>query len=279
VLRFMEERFGVAEPNISPWRRAVCGDLTSAFDFAVPDPSHPAAPLPGTQQFAERVARSKAGTAIAIPAVQTAAQQMPGQRGHRALPYRFAVQGTMTGDGKLRIAMDNSGTVGAALSVHDMLHGQDPWHFTIGANHSHAHDDWQGAAVSGRFDLMLYGPNGFLRRFAGGDGDMLDVLLHERADLAAAELVFTNRGSQPVFCTVALDPAYRGHGERARRIALAPGATSRGLWRLERSDYWYDLTVEQAASPGFVRRFAGKVESGKPGRTDPAIGAMRFAPS
>ena len=34
VLRFIEQRFGVAEPNISPWRRAVCGDLTSLFDFS-----------------------------------------------------------------------------------------------------------------------------------------------------------------------------------------------------------------------------------------------------
>ncbi|OSC54938.1 hypothetical protein B5180_40510, partial [Streptomyces sp. BF-3] len=38
VLRFMEQRFGVREPNISPWRRAVCGDLTSAFDFARTEP-------------------------------------------------------------------------------------------------------------------------------------------------------------------------------------------------------------------------------------------------
>ena len=29
VLRFLEKRFGVGEPNISPWRRAICGDLTS----------------------------------------------------------------------------------------------------------------------------------------------------------------------------------------------------------------------------------------------------------
>src|SRR5262249_27464773 len=33
IIRFMERRFGVKEPNITPWRRAVCGDLTSAFDF------------------------------------------------------------------------------------------------------------------------------------------------------------------------------------------------------------------------------------------------------
>ena len=33
LIRFIEARFGVGEPNITPWRRAVCGDLTSAFDF------------------------------------------------------------------------------------------------------------------------------------------------------------------------------------------------------------------------------------------------------
>ncbi|TSB17484.1 phosphocholine-specific phospholipase C, partial [Streptomyces benahoarensis] len=37
VIRFMERRFGVEEPNISPWRRAICGDLTSAFDFTLQD--------------------------------------------------------------------------------------------------------------------------------------------------------------------------------------------------------------------------------------------------
>ena len=34
IIQFIESRFGVHEPNITPWRRAVCGDLTSAFDFS-----------------------------------------------------------------------------------------------------------------------------------------------------------------------------------------------------------------------------------------------------
>lgn len=34
---FLEKRFGVKEPNISPYRRAVCGDLTSAFNFKTPN--------------------------------------------------------------------------------------------------------------------------------------------------------------------------------------------------------------------------------------------------
>ncbi len=36
VLRFLEARFGVYEPNISKWRRSICGDLTSAFDSPPP---------------------------------------------------------------------------------------------------------------------------------------------------------------------------------------------------------------------------------------------------
>jgi phospholipase C len=33
LIRFIEARFGVFEPNISAWRRQTCGDLTSAFRF------------------------------------------------------------------------------------------------------------------------------------------------------------------------------------------------------------------------------------------------------
>src|SRR5262249_17304810 len=44
VIRFIERRFGVQEPHISDWRRAVCGDLTSAFDFAQQNSSVPSLP-------------------------------------------------------------------------------------------------------------------------------------------------------------------------------------------------------------------------------------------
>ena len=33
LIRLIEARFGVREPNISAWRRSTCGDLTSAFRF------------------------------------------------------------------------------------------------------------------------------------------------------------------------------------------------------------------------------------------------------
>ncbi|WP_283811532.1 alkaline phosphatase family protein, partial [Kitasatospora aureofaciens] len=46
VLRFLEARFGIEEPNISAWRRAVCGDLTSALDFSGADPQRVSIPVP-----------------------------------------------------------------------------------------------------------------------------------------------------------------------------------------------------------------------------------------
>ena len=60
VLRFIEQRFGVAEPNISPWRRAVCGDLTSLFDFSASEPAVPGTTLPATAARAARAPRCPA---------------------------------------------------------------------------------------------------------------------------------------------------------------------------------------------------------------------------
>ena len=34
LIRFLEQRFGIMEPNISAWRRQTVGDLTSAFQFS-----------------------------------------------------------------------------------------------------------------------------------------------------------------------------------------------------------------------------------------------------
>ena len=46
VLRFLETRFGVEVPNLSAWRRATVGDMTSALNLAAVDSSVPALPAP-----------------------------------------------------------------------------------------------------------------------------------------------------------------------------------------------------------------------------------------
>ena len=52
TVQFIEKRFGVFERNISPWRRAVCGDLTSVFNFKNPNDRHDhPVRLPSTDGF------------------------------------------------------------------------------------------------------------------------------------------------------------------------------------------------------------------------------------
>jgi len=46
TLRFLETRFGAEVPNLSAWRRATTGDLTSAFNFAAVNTSVPSLPQP-----------------------------------------------------------------------------------------------------------------------------------------------------------------------------------------------------------------------------------------
>ena len=43
LIRLIEARFGVFEPNISAWRRRACGDLTSVFRFSSAPARYPRA--------------------------------------------------------------------------------------------------------------------------------------------------------------------------------------------------------------------------------------------
>jgi len=44
LLRFLEERFDVKVPNLTPWRRSVVGDLTSTLGFSKPNDAKPTLP-------------------------------------------------------------------------------------------------------------------------------------------------------------------------------------------------------------------------------------------
>jgi phospholipase C len=78
VLRFLETRFGAEVPNLSAWRRATVGDLTSAFNFKNPDQSIPS--LPSTLQAdaaaIQQCANNLAGT---TPFIVPATQSLPTQ--------------------------------------------------------------------------------------------------------------------------------------------------------------------------------------------------------
>jgi phospholipase C len=269
VVRFVEKRFGVHEPNVSDWRRSVTGDLTSAFDFSRPGTA-PAPDFASARDFQKRIDLSAAGEAIAIPAQQRPATPLGGTRPARPLPYAFTVDGGVTPEGRFRLAMANGGQGGVVLTVHDASDRLAPWHYTIGAGHAHASEQWHEAGLTDHYDLIVRGPNGFLHHYAGTLAGGPEARFEAVGDGVRVHLA--NTGKAPVRFAVAMDAAYAGR-RPAEYLTVEPGKTAASLWPLAKSDGWHDLTVTAVGDDRFLRRFAGSIGNR---RTDPAIGTMRL---
>src|SRR5213078_259823 len=120
VIRFVERRFGVAEPNLSAWRRAVCGDLTSAFDFADPDSRRFLDELPDTTALAAAARALPDTTTPATPALPVLPEQEESPRPSRALPYVLHVTATVRPQSaEIELGFANAGTAGAVFHVYD----------------------------------------------------------------------------------------------------------------------------------------------------------------
>jgi phospholipase C len=266
ILRLLERRFGVLEPNISAWRRAVCGDLTSCFDFASGDAARPRLPALGMPQADAVRASQRAAPAIDVPAegAQAAPRQEAGTRPSRALPYRLEVRAE-PGAGGIALVFGNAGSAGAVFHVYDRLRlGRIPRRYTVEAGRELA-DTWTpppapGAVPAGAYDLWILGPNGFHRGLRGAGMPDIGVSAARDGDRLVLEL--RNGGAMPREATLRMlacaDPA-------PRTLRLAPGA----IERIVLPGPWYDAAIECGA---VAWRFAGRVETGYDGTSDPAVG-------
>ncbi|MFD7401564.1 phosphocholine-specific phospholipase C [Streptomyces sp. NPDC059866] len=263
ILQFMERRFGVKETNISPWRRTVCGDLTSAFDFSRKD-SRPAA-LPETDEYEPQDRERHPDYKPTPPADPDMPKQERGLRPSRPLKYAPYVDGSVdAAAGKFTLTFASGAKAGAAFHVTSGNRTDGPWQYTTEAG-KNISDTWNSAYSKGSYDLTVHGPNGFVRFFKGANKVAgPEVTARHRGD--DIELTFTNKGSGTVQLKVA--DGYRG---RTRTVRVRAGATVRQTVDLAASRRWYDLTVTSDADPAFVRGFAGHVENGRPGVSDPAI--------
>jgi phospholipase C len=252
-------------PNISAWRRSVCGDLTSAFDFEHPVYGLPRLPDPGPPIGAPPVPYQGEPASNAMP------EQEAGPKRARPLPYRPSANlDGFTGGGEARLSFSNAGPhVGRAshFAVYDNRTASAPGQYTVEA----------GAAVgatmavgTGGYDLTVVGPNRFLRHFTGdsvGAGAQVTasyeghgygggpVLVLRLVNDGTDELTFTVR---PNHYARAVERSYRvpAHGHAAYQAD--PIVTSRG---------WYDLSVTVAGDPSWSRRYAGHLENGQPSVT------------
>lgn len=264
VLRFLEVVTGVREPNISAWRRAVCGDLTSCFDFGS---HHPAVPtLPAIAPLLDQADRERALPAVSAPSgPQTMAKAEP--RTRRARPPVYRLTGNVAVDrvsGKVTVALANPGRRSAALHAYQYtrwpLHSEALFVPTAGT-----HDYRVDTTLSdGRYDLAVHGPDGFLREFAGTvvPGPRTDVglpevsveLLRGRTDMVRLRL--RNAGVPEVRFTLVA-----GSGSAPQRTVYVRGGHSTDLhWPA--AQHRYDVLITANTREGFRYRFAGAISAG-----------------
>ncbi len=266
VIRFLEKRFGVMEPNISPWRRAVCGDLTSCLDFTAPNAA--IARLPGTAETAIRAGALPATTTPPTPGLPAAPSQASGLR--RSRPLGYALNVDLVSESAPQLKFRNTGDLGAVFHVYDCLRlNQPPRRYTVTP-----HRDLEENLPQGPYDLFVLGPNGFHRRFSGG-AEQGALSLRFRALGQKFSLAITN--SAAAACNIVVTPnAYAGKLAPWSATIPAKGSANH-IWEISATNGWYDLSMTSPAILGYLRRLAGRIDYGQPTTSDPEMGAAVMA--
>ncbi|MEU3686850.1 phosphocholine-specific phospholipase C [Streptomyces narbonensis] len=252
VIRFLEKLTGIAEPNITPWRRAVTGDLTSAFDFKrgrrQPPVEQPGPIPPFTGRWRPQP-----------PAVQRMPVQEPGARPARPLPYQPDASATVA-PGAVTVALRNTGRASAHFALYPYA-GEFavPQHRDVRGT-----GEWTVPVTGDHYRFTITGPNGFRREFEGpaaGGAELATRLDHHDRDL---HLTVRNTGTAPLAFTVRplgyVDE--RDLADWTRTVRVKPGKTRTVVHSAADAHGWYD--VEVTAPGGFRRRLMGHIENGRP---------------
>jgi phospholipase C len=295
---FIEKKYGktVQEENISDWRRAVAGDLTSAFRRY--NPGEPNLDFLNRDKFAIGIEQARYKeipsnysklTAPEIDDINRDPQrssftshQEPGTRPSCALPYELYAEASLTPDGaalELRLTAgkeargDNA--AGAPFNVY-LRNLKDP---SSGGFQSATYAVKAGDTLQPRIPLSVFGgagysievhaPNGFYRSFTGASGSAplkIETEYEKKGTRLTGNILVHvhNTSSREVPLTVA-ELSYRTHTERK---TIGPDRTWSRLLHLKGSHGWYDFTV---TADGAEAHFAGRVETGRPTISDPLI--------
>lgn len=275
-LQFLEKFFShklkkkVHTDNISSWRRAVCGDLTSIFRPYNGEIIDTPASL-DKERFIETIHNAKFKAApsnfkpVAAP-VQHAAEHLPQQeKGVRpacAIPYEMQAQILPGKDGRtlhLELEAGNKLFKEKSAGVPFNVYGANMENrsYAVSAGDKLT-DEWTGE------ELAIYGPNGFYRAFKGKTGRFppVDVRCGYTPG-GDVTLRFKNHGNKPLNVTVK-----QSHQWQPEKKKVTGSHTATYSTRMLRG--WYDITV-QLPDYGAELQFAGHVETGKESISDPMM--------
>ena len=260
VLRFLETWTGVKEPNISTWRRAVCGDLTGCFDFGNKNTTIPVLPdTAGLQAQANATQSKLPKPTTPASGTQTVPVQDTGSVPARPLPYQANANVAIGSaahrhhDQRGHARPCRSPSTRTTCSAPTRPRSTSPPAAT--ASTSVALD-----VITSAYNVYLYGPNGFLRH-AAGTPNHLDATLTITSGPALRLDVANTSAQIRVVLISELDGTTHTvtlTANSSQSVAFQPFTSDNG---------WYDLSVTVDGYPSYLRRFAGHLENGKPSVT------------
>ncbi len=304
VEKFLSTKYNkkIEEPNISQWRRTVCGDLTAVFKPYNGEKINPL-PFPAKDSFIESVHKAKfkkdpTGYRVLSDAEINAANkradagnvvplQEKGIRPASAIPYQLYAEGSLSQDKKtIAVKFTAATEIFGAKSAGSPFYvyantGDDLKVRTYAAAAGDTiTDSWILNDFSNKnYHLSLYGPNGFFRELKGNAEDPAVDITVEYTRLATGknkltgniEIAASNVSGQSQVVEIT-DNAYKT-GKHVLTVA-ANKRPSTLMLNLSKSFGWYDFTVRIKGNTTFEKRYAGHVETGKASFTDPLMGGV-----
>lgn len=292
---FLNKKFrkNIKETNITDWRRTVCGDLTSVFRQYNGE-KIPGLPFIEKNPFIETIHKAKfknvpsnykaltndemATLNFAPDKSPYMPQQEKGIRDACAVPYELYADGNYNANKnsfEISLGTDNKifreKAAGSAFIVYTRNFQQ--YDFTEKNYAVTAGDELKDELPVADFEnnqyyLEVFGPNGFSRIFKGSaDDPQLQIMVKQLAD-GNAEIKFVNTSSHDYVAKIA-DNAY---GNSIITKGIGSNKTEVVKTDLHKSFNWYNFTITIDGNTTFEKRYTGRVENGKPTKSDPAMG-------
>jgi phospholipase C len=211
-------------------------------------------------------------------------RQEPGTRPSAPLPYELAADGKLTADGRRfmirfearnkRFGKKSAGAPFIANSRHGAGDVRIRNYAVVAGDR--LDDVWNlDEFAQGTYDITVHGPNGYFRQFRGDGKPTFEVSIGEVCSTAGEhgagahiEVHFSNGDDRNHVVTLT-DNSY-GAPTLARQIRA--GQQDKLVIDTTASEGWYDISVGVEGFPRFNQSYAGRIESGEWGSSDPAIG-------
>ncbi|MEP7372422.1 MAG: phospholipase C, phosphocholine-specific [Chitinophagaceae bacterium] len=306
VEKFLNNKTGkqIKETNISAWRRAVCGDLSSVFKPYNGEKINKLSVV-AKDSFYESIHKAQfkkdpSGFKILTEeeikklnkkpsSLSLMPRQEKGTRSSCALPYQLYADGKLSDDkksievyfaAKNEIFGDHS--AGSPFNVYAESGGDLIIRNYALVAGSQLKDQWQlGEFQNQEYHLKINGPNGFFREFSGNANDPAISFNFEYARTKSnskrltgnVELQVRNFDKDRPFTIEVKDNAYK-KGDLKKIIGKAGSGNQQIniVLDLSKSFGWYDFTIRVSGAGVFEKRYAGHVETGEASKTDPLMG-------